>query len=210
MRLVYFALFILAFVVITIVVLDPKATPAVLAVLAAVASFVMALRSARGPATQTPRQEPKRRPGRGKRPPPRWIVVDGSNVLFWNPEGPSLLTVAQVLRALEAQGFQPVVWFDANIGYKIGNGWIGPQELSKDLGLPQKQVLVAASGQPADPLVLAEARKRRASVVTNDRFRDWVPTHPEVLRPGFLIRGSYGPDGPMLKDLALVPKDDAA
>ncbi|AWD22336.1 NYN domain-containing protein [Pseudogemmobacter blasticus] len=209
MRVVYFALFVLAFVVITIVVLDPQSAPAVAAVLAAVASFVLALRAARGPSPATRDAGQKRRPSRGKRATPRWIIVDGSNVLYWNPVGPSLATVSDVLRLLESQGFQPVIWFDANVGYKVGGDWMGPWELSKVLNLPQKQILVAAKGQPADPLVLAEARKRRASVVSNDRFRDWAEDHPEVTRPGFLIRGTHGPEGAALKDLALVPQQAA-
>ena len=210
MAVLFFASFVFFLVVGTIVILDPHLAPAIFAVLAATVSFIMALRAARGSLQPPAEANRPRRPSRKTRPPTRWIVVDGSNVLYWNPAGPSLATVAEVLQALDSQGFRPVVWFDANVGYVVGSAWMGPQELSRELGVSQKQVLVAASGQQADPLVLAEARKRRASVVTNDRFRDWVPTHPEVLQPGFLIRGDWGPDGPALRNLELVPKEEAA
>lgn len=45
-------------------------------------------------------------------------------------------------------------------------------------------------GKQADPYLLETAREKNARIVTNDRFRDWADTHPEVLQPGFLIRGT--------------------
>ena len=40
-------------------------------------------------------------------------------------------------------------------------------------------------------MILAAARDLGAKIVTNDRFRDWADQHPEVHRPGHLIRGGY-------------------
>jgi hypothetical protein len=125
-----------------------------------------------------------------RRPPPvPWIVVDGSNVMYWEAETPSLDTVRLVLRAVEAEGLVPLVWFDANVGYLIGGAYLGPEKLAKKLRLRQGQVLVAPRGTPADPLLLEEAARLGARVVTNDRFRDWAAAHPIVLEPGVLVRG---------------------
>jgi hypothetical protein len=124
-----------------------------------------------------------------RRPPVAWIVVDGSNVMYWEAETPSLDTVRHVLRAVESEGLVPVVWFDANVGYLISGTYLGPETLARKLGLRQGQVLVAPKGTPADPLLLEEAARLGARVVTNDRFRDWAADHPIVLEPGALVRG---------------------
>ncbi|NNE80840.1 MAG: hypothetical protein HKN18_11280 [Silicimonas sp.] len=121
--------------------------------------------------------------------PKNWIVVDGSNVLYWRNEVPSLETVEHVINVLKEEGFRPVVWFDANVGYLVANQYLGPGPLARALSLPYRQVLVAPKGTPADPLLLKGAAALNANVVTNDRFRDWVEQHPEVRSSGFLIRG---------------------
>ena len=139
-------------------------------------------------------------------PPKAWIVIDGSNVLFWNPAGPALTTVAQVVRRANAAGLHPLVWFDANVGYRVGDRWLVPIELSKALNTPRKQIFVAEKGHPADPFLLDMAIRRNARVITNDRFRDWVAQFPAVTTSGFLIQGRFGPSGLELDlDPASVP-----
>ena len=123
------------------------------------------------------------------RPRPRYIVVDGSNVLHWRDETPSLETVRDVVAQLTAKGFVPVIWFDANVGYKVGDRYLGPARLARKLGVPARQVFVAPKGTPADPLLLEGAEALRAKVVTNDRFRDWTAQHPQIGEPGFLVPG---------------------
>ena len=119
-----------------------------------------------------------------------WIVVDGSNVMYWEGEKPSLMTVRHVLKAVEEAGFVPLVWFDANVGYLTQGAYLRPEQLSRMLGLARGQVLVAPKGTPADPLLLEEAVQMGARVVTNDRFRDWAGDHPAVKAPGFLVGGT--------------------
>jgi hypothetical protein len=118
-----------------------------------------------------------------------WIIVDGSNVMYWDRETPSLETVREVLRAVEAEGFVPLVWFDANVGHVVAGRYLGPEKMAKTLGLQQGQVLVAPKGTPADPLLLEEAARLGAQVVTNDRFRDWANDHPIVQDPERFVRG---------------------
>ena len=104
-----------------------------------------------------------------------------------------------MVSSLTRQGLAPVVWFDANAGYLIAGRYMGPAPLGRALDLPPDQVYVAPKGTPADPLILRGARMLSARVVTNDRYRDWTGTHPEVTTPGFLIRGRVEGDGVRLE-----------
>jgi hypothetical protein len=126
----------------------------------------------------------RRRAGRAD-----WIVVDGSNVLHWDGEVPALATVAAVVADLAGRGFVPVVWFDANVGYKVGTRYMGPGALARALGVSERQVYVAPKGTPADPLLLEDAAALGARVVSNDRFRDWTVAHPILRAPDLLVRG---------------------
>ena len=121
--------------------------------------------------------------------PPNWIIVDGSNVLYWDQNLADMATVARVIRHLEAEGFVPVVWFDRNVGYRIGDRFLKEVDLADLLTLRKTQVFLAGKDTPADPWVLAQARDLKAMIVTNDRYRDWAEAHPEVQEPGLLIRG---------------------
>lgn len=136
-----------------------------------------------------------------------WIVVDGSNVMYWIDETPSLDTVRMVVDALHAEGFRPVVWFDANAGYLTAGRYLGPEALSGQIGLPERQIFVAEKGVPADPLILKGAEGLCARVVTNDRYRDWAERFPKVQEPGFLVRGRIR-DGAVSLRLQ-VPAGDA-
>jgi len=128
------------------------------------------------------------------------LLIDGSNVMHWCDGKPSLTPVREVVRVLEAAGFRPGVIFDANVGYKLVGRYRDDRHLARALGLPEAQVLVVPKGQPADPVLLAVARERGARIVTNDRYRDWAETHPEIATPGHLIRGGWR-DGALWLDL---------
>lgn len=145
---------------------------------------------------------------RQRRDRPEYIVVDGSNVLHWENETPSIATVRDVLGVLDQLGYVPVVWFDANVGYKIGERYQGPRRLARQLGIDEDRVLVAPKGTPADPLLLDNARKLRARVVTNDRFRDWKESHPQIEEPEFLVRGWVRGDTIALEDLEPVTSEN--
>lgn len=136
------------------------------------------------------------------------VLVDGSNVMHWNENTPSLQTLRWVLEELRQRGFNPGVIFDANADYKLAGRYLDDDILARDLGLPEAQVLVVPKGTPADEYLLTIARKLHARVVTNDRFRDWAQKFPEVHEPGFLIRGGARP-GHIWLDEAARPKAKA-
>jgi len=121
----------------------------------------------------------------------KWIIVDGSNVMHWNDSKPDLSTLRQVLAALKRAGLRPGVVFDANVGYKIAGRFMDDRALSRALGLPVNQVMVAPKGTPADPLILQAARDSKTRVVTNDQFRDWADDYPDVLTADRLTGGGF-------------------
>lgn len=120
---------------------------------------------------------------------PRWIVVDGSNVMHWDGGTPKIETVRAVLAELLARGYTPGVVFDANAGYLLTGRYRHDHALGRMLDLPEDRVMVVPKGTVADTIVLAAAKDLSARIVTNDRYRDWSDAYPEVLEPGFLIRG---------------------
>ncbi|MDK3072477.1 hypothetical protein QO034_05065 [Sedimentitalea sp. JM2-8] len=131
---------------------------------------------------------------RGQRPrsePGQWIVLDGSNVMYWKDGTPRIETVREVLLALSGPDLEVGVMFDANAGYLLFDRYTHDRAFATLLGLPEDNVMVVPKGTPADPYILAAARKLGARIVTNDRFRDWAGDHPEIRRPGHLIRGGY-------------------
>lgn len=117
------------------------------------------------------------------------ILIDGSNVMHWQDNTPSLKPLQQVVRELSILGLKPGVVFDANAGYKLEGRFLGERELAIRLGIPAAQILVVPKGSQADPYLLDTARELQARIVTNDRFRDWIADYPEVAGPGLLVSG---------------------
>lgn len=139
------------------------------------------------------------------------VIIDGSNVMHWQDGAPQLQTVRDVLNIVTAKGLTPTVIFDANAGYKIGDRYEGGRALARRLFLRDNAVFVVPKGTPADVHILNTARRIRARVITADRYRDWAETYPEVVEPGFLIRGGVQ-DGKVwlaefntVDDTALLP-----
>jgi hypothetical protein len=115
------------------------------------------------------------------------ILVDGSNVLFWQG-GLALADVPErVVRALIARRFAPVVYFDNSIGRHMGQVALLRLEALT-------QVSVASAGTPADALLLAACGNGRRQIVSNDRFRTWRDDHPQ-LQSRWLVTGRIGKGG---------------
>ena len=167
---------------------------AFLAAILAVASGIIVLRGAeRAQPPRTPR--PKRR--RKGRP----IVVDGSNVMHWQDGVVALTPLTEVIGQLKELGYVPGVVFDANAGWKLQGRYLHDSDLARLLGLETRQVLVVPKGTQADTYLLETAQEFGVRIVTNDRFRDWAEAHPQVLEPGFLIRGGMREGRAWLKGL---------
>jgi hypothetical protein len=122
---------------------------------------------------------------------PRWVIVDGSNVMYWKDDTPQIETVREVLDHLAALGFSPGIVFDANAGHLLAGRYLHHAAFAGLLGLAEDRVMVVNKGTPADATILAAARDLGAQIVSNDRYQDWRDQHPEVDRPGALIRGGF-------------------
>ena len=118
------------------------------------------------------------------------VVVDGSNVMHWGGD-PSLKVLSRVLKELEIRGLEPVVYFDANVGYKLTGKHVKPAVLAADLGLSEDQVIYAPKRVPADEILLAHATRDKLRVVTNDKYLDWKQKFPKVGEKDFLIKGIW-------------------
>lgn len=170
-------------------VLSPGSQPWILLAAPCLAAALVLIALRRGKEARAPKRPPGRdgRRERGKRP--SYIVVDGSNVMHWAGDPPTLEPVIRVLDDLEARGFTPGVIFDANAGYKLFDRYHGAASFAERLNLPSDRVFVVPKGTQADLYILQSARQLGARVVTNDRYRDWQEQFPEVGRRDFLIRG---------------------
>lgn len=129
-----------------------------------------------------------------------WVILDGSNVMHWRDDTPQIETLREVIVALERAGFAPGVVFDANAGYKLVGHYLDNRKLAAALGLPEGRVMIVPRGEPADPTLLAAARDHGVRIVTNDKFRDWADSFPEVSQSSTLVRGGYR-DGQLWLDL---------
>ncbi|SFR33141.1 NYN domain-containing protein [Litoreibacter janthinus] len=139
------------------------------------------------------KSKPRKRAAKPAAPPAKkdYILIDGSNVMYWEDQSPKLQTVQDAVRLLLEKGFTPGVMFDANAGYLLFDGYKDDHEFARVLNLREDQVLVVAKGVQADPYLLNAARDLNARIVTNDFFRDWAKDFPEVRRRGHLIQGGY-------------------
>lgn len=118
------------------------------------------------------------------------ILVDGSNIMHWGGDA-SVLVLIRIIQELVRCGYDPLVYFDANIGYKLYNRFVSATELATAMNLPIEQVFVAPSGKQADGFLIMHAISDDLQIVTNDRFRDWKGKYPRVGERGFLVRGGW-------------------
>ena len=122
------------------------------------------------------------------------ILIDGSNVMHWGGD-PSLVVVKGVLQDLQTRGFNPLIYFDANVGFKLYDAYANSRSMALRLGLPRWQVEVVPGGVIADERLLERASRGGMKIVTNDRFRDWQARFPRVGDHGFLIKGRWTDKG---------------
>lgn len=143
-----------------------------------------------------PKSKPKHRPKTKPKPerqeqldPTSFIVVDGSNIMHWDGE-PSERVVNRVLVALQKKGFVPLVYFDANVGYKLWDRYANADYVAPRIGVKPDQVLIVPKGVTADERLLEYATATGLRVLTNDRFLEWRTRFPKAGDKGFLVKGT--------------------
>jgi len=123
--------------------------------------------------------------------PIRWnnrvAVIDGSNVTYWGDEGfADLDAVKAIVRFLKKEGSTPIVVFDANIGFKVADKHMNVDDLVNKLG-GDIEVEIVKSGTVADRRIVELAEQRKATIVSNDLFRDSLRARPIPKRRGFFL-----------------------
>ena len=128
---------------------------------------------------------------RGRKPAANWVLIDGSNVMYWKDNTPRIETLREVIAYLRDHRHMPAVVFDANAGYLLAGKYQHDHAMARHLGLTEECVMVVPKGTVADTYLLTVARDFNAPIVTDDRYRDWADVYPEIAEPGRLIRGGY-------------------
>jgi hypothetical protein len=129
--------------------------------------------------------------------PIRWnkriAVIDGSNVAHWGDEGSANLdAVKAIVLFLKRESAKPIVVFDANIGFKLAGRHMNADDLINVLG-GDIEVEIVQSGTIADRRIVELAEQRKATIVSNDLFRDSLRARPIPKRRGFYLpKYNYG------------------
>lgn len=131
-------------------------------------------------------------------PPANAIVVDGSNVIHWGG-APSVKVLNKVISVIEKHGLAPMIYFDASVGYQIGNGYLDDHALSRMTGVPFDCIRVVDKGVVADEMILTFAAEHDLRIVTNDRYRDWRAEFPHAAKKGTLVSGKWKSGNPLLR-----------
>lgn len=133
-----------------------------------------------------------------KRKPRGPIIVDGSNVAWFDQESlthgkPRLRNLREVRRLLRGRGFFPVMLYaDANLPYFIDE----PEALRQMIG--RRELLLVDGGTAADEVLVRQAKHLEAPIVTNDKMEDWDP-EGEVSKVRYTI--SSGGEAHLLTDI---------
>lgn len=106
------------------------------------------------------------------RKPDRGIVVDGTNVIYWDDQVARLETLKAVVAELKNRGLHPIVFLDASSRHHLKDKSLTEKGFARALKLPQRQVIVCPAGTEADIFILKRAREDSVPILSNDRFGD--------------------------------------
>ena len=124
------------------------------------------------------------------------IVIDGTNVMFWDGEA-DLRTLRAVVDQLKAKGRTPFVFLDASSRHHLGDPSLNETGFARALGLRRNRIMVCPAGTEADAFILKFAREERLPIVSNDRFGD----RAAQVRGLRLVKGGMAGGKPILQGL---------
>ena len=99
------------------------------------------------------------------------VVVDGTNVIFWNGDA-NLQTLRAVVDDLKGKGMMPFVFLDASTRHHLGDPSLDERSFARALGLKPNRVMVCPARTEADSFILEFAQAQELPIVSNDRFAD--------------------------------------
>ena len=102
-------------------------------------------------------------------------IVDGSNVAHSTEgEAPHVANLVAVRDKLVQEGLEPIIVADAALRHQIDDS------AKYERMIEEGMVRQAPAGTDADYFILSFARELKASIVSNDRFRDRIKQFPEA------------------------------
>jgi len=115
-------------------------------------------------------QEPKKQATQSIR---KILIIDGNNVAYHLSQNgiPHVSNLLNAQKSLTASGYFPIIVISAALKHKIDK----PEVLTQI-----ENLIEAQRGTNDDLLILSEAQKRNADIVSNDRFLNWQKSHPWV------------------------------
>src|SRR3954468_19886408 len=103
------------------------------------------------------------------------VLVDGSNVAHSiEGEPPHVANLVAIREKLREEGLEPIIVADAALRHQIDDPRRYEQMIDDGM------VRQAPAGTDADYFILSFARELKASIVSNDRFRDRIKQFPEA------------------------------
>ena len=124
------------------------------------------------PTRKPSRKNVKEEPSRWQRYAGRQIVIDGTNVLYWEGGTAQLDSLRSVVDYLRKRDINPIVFLDASSRHHLKDTSLSEKKFAKALGLPQVRVMVCPAGTEADVFILKFAKKEGLPILSNDRFGD--------------------------------------
>jgi hypothetical protein len=100
------------------------------------------------------------------------IVIDGTNVMYWDGDGAQMATLKIVIDYLKQKNYAPIVFLDASSRHHLGDKSLNERGFAKALGLSKGKVMVCPAQTEADVFILKFAKQQDLPVLSNDRFAD--------------------------------------
>jgi len=144
-----------------------------------------------------PLQQSAPKPRKKARPGQPEIVIDGTNVLYWNDNEASLDSLRAVIVHLSGKGFLPFVFLDASSRHHLRDKSLDEASFARALSVHPGRVMVCPAGTEADVFLLKFARDNNLAVVSNDRFGD----RKALVRGTKLVKGVIVNGKPILDGL---------
>lgn len=143
------------------------------------------------PAKAAPK--PPRRPTKQQKE----IVIDGTNVIYWDGNEPALATLRMVVDHLKGRGYLPYVFLDASSRHHLGDKSLSGARFAKAFDLHPSRVMVCPAGTEADTFILKFAKTETLPIVSNDRFGDRAKQAKGIK----LVKGIIAKNKPILEGL---------
>ena len=125
------------------------------------------------------------------------IVIDGTNVLYWDGDGADLMTLQCIIAYLRQKNYNPFVFLDASSRHHLGDKSLNEKSFAKALGLGQDRVMVCPAKTEADAFILRFAKQEGLPVLSNDRFGD----RSDLAKGLKIVKGVMANGRPLLEGL---------